>query len=47
MRIAVGGIASESCTFSPLPTRGADFQVAEGGALLDEYPFLSTYRDVT
>ena len=47
MRIAVGGIASESCTFSPLPTRGADFQVAEGGALLDQYPFLATYRDVT
>jgi len=47
MRIAVGGIASESCTFSPLPTRRADFQVAEGEALLDQYPFLAAYRDVT
>jgi microcystin degradation protein MlrC len=47
MRIAIGGIASESCTFSPLPTRRADFQVAEDDALLAQYPFLAAYGDVT
>jgi microcystin degradation protein MlrC len=47
MRIAIGGIASESCTFSPLPTRRADFQVTAGDALLAQYPFLAGYSDVT
>jgi microcystin degradation protein MlrC len=47
MRIAIGGIASESCTFSPLPTRRADFRVAEGDALLAQYPFLAAYSGVT
>ena len=47
VRIAIGGIASESCTFSPLPTRREDFQVLEGGALLAQYPFLAAYEGVT
>lgn len=40
MRIALGGIATESCTFSPLPTQLEDFRILEGAALLDAYPFL-------
>lgn len=40
MRIAIGGIAHESCTFSPLPMRLADFTVLRGAALLGRYPFL-------
>lgn len=46
MRIAIGGIASESCTFSPLPTRREDFQVLEGDALLAQHPYLAAYDDV-
>ncbi len=48
MRIAIGGIATESCTFSPLPTRPEDFNVARGSGLLESgrYPFLSGF-DVT
>jgi len=46
MRIAIGGIASESCTFSPLPTRREDFQVVQGAALLCQYPFLPAYDEV-
>ena len=43
-RIALGGIATESCTFSPLPTGLEHFRVREGAPLLDEadYPFLAT-----
>ncbi|MCC6804806.1 MAG: M81 family metallopeptidase [Anaerolineae bacterium] len=40
-RIAVGGIATESCTFSPLPTRLSDFILRRGQEVLDAYPFLS------
>jgi microcystin degradation protein MlrC len=47
MRVAIGGIASESCSFSPLPTRREDFQILEGDALLAQYPFLAAYDDVT
>jgi microcystin degradation protein MlrC len=36
MRIVVGGIQHETNTFSPLPTRLADFQVLRGQALLRE-----------
>lgn len=46
MRIAVGGIATESCTFSPLPTRYEDFKILRGDDLLRRYPFLSEYKDV-
>ena len=44
MRIAIGAIATESCTFSPLPTRRADFTIARGGELLRRYPFLSQFE---
>jgi hypothetical protein len=42
MRIAIGGISTESCTFSTLPTRLSDFVVHRGADLLDSgrYPFL-------
>jgi len=41
MRIAIGGISTESCTFSPLPTRAEDFRVLRGADCLARYPFLS------
>lgn len=42
MRIAFGGIAAESCTFSPLSTSWEDLDIREGDALLDpvRFPFL-------
>lgn len=46
MRIAIAGIAVEACTFSPLPTRLADFRVWEGQALLDRFAFLDVGADV-
>lgn len=42
-RIAVGGIATESCTFSPLPTRLSDFRLRRGHQVLDAYPFLKDF----
>jgi len=44
MRIAIGAIATESCTFSPLPTRREDFVTARGEELLQRYPFLSRFE---
>ena len=48
MKIAIGGIATESCTFSPLPTRLEDFRIvrqadAQFAAL---YPFLHQHPQV-
>jgi microcystin degradation protein MlrC len=43
MRIAIGGISTESCTFSPLPTRAKDFAVLRGADCLARYPFLSSW----
>lgn len=42
MRIAIGGIATECCTFSPILSRQEDFTVLEGDSLvsLERYPFL-------
>lgn len=40
MRIALGGVATESCTFSPLPTRLEDFTIQRGTDFLGRYPFL-------
>ncbi|MEZ4589809.1 MAG: M81 family metallopeptidase [Chloroflexota bacterium] len=51
MRLAIGGIAHESCTFSPLPMRLTEFTVLRGAALLARYPFLEgswpTERDTS
>ena len=48
MKIAIGGIATESCTFSPLPTRLEDFRIVrQGDAQFDAlYPFLSNHPQV-
>ena len=45
MRIALGGIAIESCTFSPLPSRLNDFTIRRGADFLERYPFLANYAD--
>jgi microcystin degradation protein MlrC len=46
MRIAIGGIAVECCTFSPLLTRLEDFSITRGDDLLALYPFLSHHANV-
>ena len=43
-RIAIGGLSTESCTFSPLPTRMADFTLHRGEAFLNRYPFLEEFE---
>ena len=45
MRIAVGGIATESCTFSTLPTRLDDFFVSRGTEMFtqDWSPFFEQF----
>ena len=47
MRIAIAGMAIESCTFSPLTTTLEDFTLWRGSDLLARYPFLAAYADVT
>ncbi|MCY3833704.1 MAG: M81 family metallopeptidase [Chloroflexi bacterium] len=48
MRIAIGGIATESCTFSPLPTRLEDFRLTRAGepGFSTLYPFLPKFAGV-
>lgn len=48
MKIAIGGIATESCTFSRLATRLADFRLTRQGdpAFATLYPFLSKFTGV-
>lgn len=43
MRIAIAGIYTESCTFSPLPSSAVDFTLHRGDAFLNRYPFLDDY----
>ena len=43
-RIAIVGIANESCTFSPLPAGLADFTIHRGDELWPRYPFLAEAR---
>ncbi len=45
MRIAMAGMGTESCTFSPLPTRLEDFNIARGEEMIHrgDYPFLHKY----
>ena len=47
MRIAIAGMAIESCTFSPLITTLGDFTLWRENDLLARYPFLAAYADVT
>ena len=44
-RIAIGGISTENCTFTALPTRLSDFVICRDADLLagDRYPFLDRY----
>ncbi len=46
MRIALGGIAYEGCTFSPLPVALTEFDVLRGAALRARYPFLPALPEV-
>ncbi|MDE2776647.1 MAG: M81 family metallopeptidase [Chloroflexota bacterium] len=45
MKIAICGIATESCTFSPLPTRLQDFRLTRAGDphFAELYPFLPRF----
>ena len=43
-RIGAGGIAIESCTFSPLPSTLDDFRVLRGDELIERYPFMPEWR---
>ena len=45
MKIAIAGIATESCTFSPLPTRLEDFTLTRAGDpnFVQLYPFLTQF----
>jgi microcystin degradation protein MlrC len=45
-RIGIGGIAIECCTFSPLLTRYADFQVHRGAELIALHPPLAQAEGV-
>lgn len=47
MKIGIGGLHIESCTFSPLLSKEEDFTVLRDQDLLESYPFLSTYVDVS
>lgn len=40
-RIAIAGLAIESCTFSPAFTHESDFRVKTGDDIFTDYPFLS------
>ena len=48
MKIAIGGIANESCTFSVLPTRLEDFRLTRPGdpQFSELYPFLPQFPEV-
>ena len=45
MKIGLAGMATESCTFSPLPTRLADFRALRAAEFAESYPFLAEYAD--
>jgi microcystin degradation protein MlrC len=47
MKIGIGGLSIESCTFSPLLSREEDFTILRGTNLLESYPFLQSYQDVS
>jgi microcystin degradation protein MlrC len=46
LRIAVGGIASESCTFSPRPTVYEDFSILKESQLCSKYGFIHEYAGI-
>ena len=47
MKIGIGGLACECCTFSPQLTREEDFKVLRGDGLLERYPFLHSFPDIS
>ena len=47
MRIAICGLAHESCTFSPLPTRLEDFTILRDDELTEQFPFLGQWIEPT
>lgn len=48
MRIAIAGIHTECCTFSPLHQSGDQFTVLRDEAMMERYkPFLANFPDVT
>lgn len=47
MRIAIGGIHIESCTFSPLLSMRDDFIVKRGDQIAADYPFLQKFDGFT
>ncbi len=47
MKIGIGGLHIESCTFSPLLSGEKDFSLLQGKDLLDRFPFLFSARDVS
>ena len=47
MRIAAGGVATEICTFSPLPSELEDFNILRGADLLQRYDFAPGHNDIT
>lgn len=44
-RIAIAGIATESCTFSPLPTTLDFFRIWRGDDQIAQYPFFNKFPD--
>jgi microcystin degradation protein MlrC len=47
MKIGIGGLHIESCTFSPLLSGDRDFKILRGSALIESYPFLASDTDVS
>ena len=47
MRIAIDGFHIESCTFSPLMTKGEDFLVQRGEDLINNYDFLDKFPGIS
>jgi len=43
-RIGIGGIAIESSTFSPLPSRKEDFTILRGAEMIARYPFMPNWN---
>ena len=43
-RIGIGGIAIESSTFSPLPSRQDDFTILRGAEMIERYPFMPDWN---
>jgi len=47
MKIGIGGLHIESCTFSPLLSMEKDFTILQEEQLLGSYPFLNSYNDIS